>query len=189
MSETLSMLNLNFNPFPVIKTERLVLREITEEDLPEIFYQRSDPQMMKYVDRAPAKSIEDAREFLGRIKTAQLNNDGVNWGITLKNEPKLIGNIGIWCIDKEHHRAELGYVLHPEHQSKGYASEAIKAVLQYGFHTMRLHSMEANVNPNNEASIKLLERNGFIREVYFKENYFFEGKYLDSAIYSLISTV
>ena len=57
------MLNLNFTPFPVIHTERLVLREITDEDLPEVFFQRSDPQMMKYVDRAPARSLEDAVSF------------------------------------------------------------------------------------------------------------------------------
>jgi ribosomal-protein-alanine N-acetyltransferase len=181
------MLNLNFTPFPVIHTERLVLREITDEDLPEVFFQRSDPQMMKYVDRAPARSLEDAAEFLGRLKAALLANEGITWGITLKDEPKLIGNIGIWRIEKEHHRAEIGYALHPGHQSKGYASEALKAILHYGFHTMKLHSMEANVNPDNAASIKLLERNNFIREAYFKENYFFDGKYLDSAIYSLLN--
>jgi ribosomal-protein-alanine N-acetyltransferase len=181
------MLNINFTPFPVIHTERLVLREITEDDLPEIFYQRSDSQMMKYVDRVPARSLEDAAEFLGKIKTFQSTNEGITWGITLKNEPRLIGNMGIWRIEKEHHRAEIGYALHLSHQSKGYASEALKAILHYGFHTMQLHSMEANVNPGNAASIKLLERNNFVREAYFKENYFFDGKYLDSAIYSLIS--
>jgi ribosomal-protein-alanine N-acetyltransferase len=107
----------------------------------------------------------------------------------LKNEFKLIGNIGIWRIEKEHHRAEIGYALHPSHQGKGIMQEALKAVLDYGFHMMKLHSMEANVNPDNAASIKLLERANFVREAYFKENYFFDGKYLDSAIYSLIRPV
>ena len=139
------------------------------------------------MDRKPASSLQDASDFLGRVQAALVSNDGITWGIALKNEPKLIGNMGLWRVDKEHHRAELGYVLHPEHQSKGYASEAMKAILHYGFHTMKLHSVEANVNPNNEASIKLLERNGFIREAYFKENYFFDGRFLDSAIYSLIN--
>jgi ribosomal-protein-alanine N-acetyltransferase len=181
------MLNLNFNPFPIIHTERLILREMTDKDLPEIFFQRSDPRMMKYVDRAPARSMDDAREFFTRIKAAQFANEGINWGITLKNEPKLIGNIGIWRIEQEHHRAEIGYALHPEHQGKGIMHEALKAVLNYGFDTMKLHSVEANVNPENRASIKLLERNNFIKEAHFKENYFFDGKYLDSAIYSLIN--
>jgi len=183
------MLDINFTPFPVIDTDRLVLREIMEDDLPEIYYQRSDPEMMKYVDRTPARSLEDAGEFIGRIKAALQANEGITWGITLKNEPKLIGNIGIWRIEKEHHRAEIGYVLHTEHQSKGYASEALKAIINYGFSVMKLHSLEANVNPLNTASIKLLERNNFTKEAHFKENYYFDGRYLDSAIYSLISSV
>lgn len=183
------MLNLNFTPFPVIETERLILREIVDEDLPEIFYQRSDPEMMKYVDRTPAQSLDDARKFMGRVIAAQQANEGITWGITLKNEPKLIGNIGIWRIDKEHHRGEIGYVLHSEHQSKGYAAEALKAVINYGFSVMKLHSLEANVNPLNSASIKLLEKNNFVKEAHFKENYYFNGRYLDSAIYSLLSSV
>ena len=181
------MLNLNFIPFPIIETERLILREIIDADLLEIFYQRSDPEMMQYVDRTPAHTHQDASEFIGRIQAALQTNEGITWGISLKNEPKLIGNIGIWRIDKEHHRAEIGYVLHPEYQSKGYASEALKAIIEYGFSVMKLHSLEANVNPLNIASIRLLERNNFVKEAHFKENYYFDGKYLDSVIYSLLS--
>jgi ribosomal-protein-alanine N-acetyltransferase len=61
------------------------------------------------------------------------------------------------------------------------------AVMEYGFGTMKLHSLEANVNPDNKASIKLLERNNFIKEAHFKENYFYDERYLDSAIYSLLN--
>ena len=181
------MINPIFTPFPTITTDRFILREITDEDLPEIFYQRSDPQIMKYIDRAPAQSMDDATRFLTIVKSALASNDGITWGIALKDSQKLIGNIGLWRIIKEHHRAELGYALHPEHQSKGYASEAMKAVLDYGFNTMQLHSVEANVNPHNVASIKLLERNGFVKEAHFKEDYYFNGNFLDSAIYSLIT--
>jgi ribosomal-protein-alanine N-acetyltransferase len=181
------MIHPNFTPFPTITTERLTLREITDEDLPEIFYQRSDPQIMKYIDRAPAQSMDDAQRFITVVKTALASNDGITWGIVLKDSSKLIGNIGLWRIIKEHHRAELGYALHPEHQSRGYATEAMKAVLQYGFGSMQLHSVEANVNPSNVASIKLLERNGFVKEAHFKEDFYFDGKFLDSAIYSLLA--
>ena len=65
--------------------------------------------------------------------------------------------------------------------------EAFNKVLEFGFNSMNLHSIEANVNPENKASIKLLERNNFIREAYFRENYFFDGKFLDTAIYSLLA--
>jgi ribosomal-protein-alanine N-acetyltransferase len=65
--------------------------------------------------------------------------------------------------------------------------EAVSEVIKYGFTVMRLHSIEANVNPDNKASIKLLEKNCFAREAYFKENYFYNGKFLDTVIYSLLA--
>jgi ribosomal-protein-alanine N-acetyltransferase len=66
-------------------------------------------------------------------------------------------------------------------------SEALQAVINYGFTSIKLHSITANVNPNNQPSIRLLEKNGFVREGYYKENYYYNGKFLDSAIYSLLT--
>ena len=181
------MLNISFNPFPLITTERLVLRRMSEDDAAEMFFLRSDEQVMKYIDRPRAQSVDDGLKFIRMINEALLNNEYINWAITLQGENRLIGNICFWRIEREHFRAEIGYVLHPAHQGKGIMNEAVTAVLDYGFKEMKLHSVEANVNPENGASIKLLERIGFIREGYFKENYFFDGKFLDSAIYSLIT--
>ena len=181
------MLNLNFNPFPIIETERLVLREVVDADAHEIFILRTDPRVIKYLDRAPATSMEEVHQFIHTIKDAQTKNTGICWAIALKDNPQLIGTIAIWKIDIDHHRGEIGYTLQADYHGRGIMHEALKAALDYGFYTMNLHSVEANVNPNNASSIKLLERNNFIREAYFKENYFFDGKYLDSAIYSLLS--
>ena len=117
---------------------------------------------------------------------ATLNNNlsCCNWPGAL-----LIGTIGFWRITKEHYRAEIGYALHPDFHRKGITQEAMIEVLNYGFEMIRLHSVEANVNPNNEASKKLLEKNKFVQEAYFKENYFSNGQFLDSAIYSLLTPV
>lgn len=183
------MLVVNFNPFPVLVTERLILRQITPDDLPRLFQLRSDEQVMKYIDRPLAKSIDDAAELLQKIDTALAANDGITWAVTLKNDPLLAGTLGFWRLIKEHYRAEIGYMLHTAYQGQGIMQEAIAAALQYGFQSMKLHSVEANVNPGNEASVKLLEKNNFIREAYFRENYYHDGKFLDSAIYSLLSTV
>ena len=114
-------------------------------------------------------------------------NEAITWGIFRKEGSSLLGTIGFWRIQKEHYRAEIGYLLHPTLQGQGLMQEAVKAVLQYGFETMQLHSVEANVNPANAASIKLLERSGFLREAHFKENYFYNGRFLDSLIYSLLA--
>ena len=180
------MLNLSFKPFPLIETERLRLRKISRKDVNEIFFLRSDKRVLHYLDKAPAKTKKDAYDFIKIVHDAEKNVDGITWGITLKNIEKIIGTIGFWRMQKEHYRAEIGYILHPDYWGKGITQEAITVVIKYGFEVMKLHSIEANVNPDNAASIRLLEKNGFVREAYFKENYYFDGKFLDSAIYSLI---
>jgi len=181
------MQNINFNPFPIITTNRLLLRQIEKSDANDIFLLRSDERVMKYIDRPPAKTIDDAYELMQKIADQEKNNDAVTWAITLKEELKLIGTICYWNIKKEHYRAEIGYVLHPDYWGKGIMQEALTEILNFGFKVMKLHSIEANVNPENAASIKLLERNKFVREAYFKENYFYDGKFLDSEIYSLLT--
>lgn len=187
MLSILQMLQPNFSPFPLITTERLVLREITTNDANEIFFLRSDKGLLTYLDKAPEKSIDETIAFIGIIKKNQKDNDGILWGITLKESNSVIGTICYWRMQKEHYRAEIGYILHPAQQGKGIMNEAIKAVIKYGFETMKLHSIEANVNPGNKASMKLLEKNGFVKEAYFRENYYYNGRFIDSAIYSLLA--
>jgi ribosomal-protein-alanine N-acetyltransferase len=86
-----------------------------------------------------------------------------------------------------HYRAEIGYVLHPQHQGKGLMTEAMKAVIHYAFEVMQLHSIEANINPLNIASKQVLLKNGFVQEAYFRENFYFNGVFLDSMIFSRIN--
>jgi [ribosomal protein S5]-alanine N-acetyltransferase len=182
------MLSISFHPFPEIKTARLLLREIDKRDIHEVFFLRSDEDVLKYINKPRATSLDDIRDFISRINTMKEKNEGINWAVTLSGTDKLIGNICLFNIKPEHHRAEVGYVLNPAHQGKGIMQEAIRAVLDYGFKTLGLHSIEANVNPANAASIKLLEKNNFVREAYFRENFFFDDQFLDTAIYSLLAT-
>jgi ribosomal-protein-alanine N-acetyltransferase len=181
------MLTVNFSPFPVLTTEHLILRQVSQDDVNEIFFLRSDERVLEYLSKDPATSIEDASLFIKKINDLENNNDGITWAITLKDEGKLTGTICYWNITKEHYRAELGYALHPEFHGKGIMQEALSEILRYGFTIMKLHSVEARVDPMNEPSIKLLERNNFIREGLFKEDYFYNGKFLDTAVYSIIS--
>lgn len=180
------MLQPNFSPFPELKTARLVMRCMESSDAADLFAMRSNDQVMRYLDRAPTQNIEEAQQLIQRILSDIAENKGVTWVLCLPETRKLIGTMGFWKITAEHFRAEIGYMMFPEWQGRGLASEALQAALNYGFSTMGLHSVEANVNPNNAASIRLLERLGFVREAYFRENYFYNGQFLDSAIYSLI---
>ena len=115
------------------------------------------------------------------------NNEGINWAITYKGSPKLIGILGHYRIKPEHHRAEIGYMLHKEHNGKGIITEAVQEVVKYGFNEMKLHSIEAIIDPENFGSEKVLQKCGFIKEAHFKENEFFEGRFIDSVIYSILN--
>ncbi len=182
------MLEFNFYPFPLIETTRLTLRALTMDDAPRLFELRKNADLMRFIDRPLHRALEDSKELIQKIEDGIKNNDMIAWGITYKNEPEMIGNISYHRIEKEHHRAEIGYMLHPEHWRKGIISEAMTVVLDYGFAVMKLHSIEANVNPDNIASSNLLKKHGFTREAYFKENYFFNEKFLDTEIYSLLAS-
>ena len=164
-----------------------MLRQVTKEDADRFLFLRSDERVMRYIDRDPVKTREDALELIEKITDNLNSNEGITWAICFKHAPQLIGTIGFWKADKANHRAEIGYMLDPEQQGKGIMQEAMKAALDYAFNTMKLHSIEANVNKDNTASMKLLEKNNFVKEAYFRENYYFNGKFLDSVIYSLLT--
>jgi [ribosomal protein S5]-alanine N-acetyltransferase len=180
------MLSLNFIPFPVLNTERLQLRQLMPEDDKEILQLRTDVQVNQFLGRSPQANINDARTFITKINTSIANNESAYWGITLKPKNKLIGTICLWNIQPENYRAEIGYELDPNFWGKGIMLEALPKVIEYGFKTMNLHSIAADTLPENIASIRLLEKNGFKLEGVFKESIFFKGKFSDRVVYSLL---
>lgn len=182
------MLSLNFDPYPLLVTERLSLRMITPDDAPEIFTLRTDDRVLQFIGKPKLKNLGEARELIESRNSGIGKNESILWGITLKNENKIVGTICLWNIAKEHSRAEIGYELHPDLHGKGLMQEAITAVLDYGFNTMQLHTVAGNVAPENAASIKILERNGFLKEAHFRENFRYPGgRFGDTAVYSLIN--
>ncbi|KIA84060.1 GNAT family N-acetyltransferase [Flavobacterium sp. AED] len=183
------MLTINFDPFPLLETERLLLRRIDTNDINEILALRSNPETMKYIPRPLLKTNEDALEHIAMIDAKIENNEGINWGITLKNAPKIIGIIGHYRIKTENFRAEIGYMLLPEFNGKGIMPEAVKEVVDYGFNVMKLHSIEAIIDPENFGSEKVLQKNGFVKEAHLKENEFYDGRFLDTVIYSLLNKI
>jgi [ribosomal protein S5]-alanine N-acetyltransferase len=179
------MIQPQFNPFPGIQTKRLLLRRMLKQDVPEILHLRSDENVMRYIDKKRAGNIDDAEQWLQIIDEALDNNNGITWGISLKEDPAfLIGSIGYWRIIKEHYRAEVGYMLNPVFWRKGFMKEALIQVIEFGFDRLQLHSIEAHINAGNTASGNILMATGFVKEAYFKEDFFFEGTFRDTIIYS-----
>jgi [ribosomal protein S5]-alanine N-acetyltransferase len=180
------MLTINFLPFQNLETERLLLRRLDKTDVNEVFALRSNASTMKYIPRPLIENNEQAQAHITMINDKIDNNEGINWAITIKGNPKLIGIIGHYKIQLENYRAEIGYMILPEFNGKGIVTEAIKEVARYGFEEMQLHSIEAVIDPNNLASERVLQKNGFVKEAHILENEYFDGKFIDTVIYSLL---
>jgi [ribosomal protein S5]-alanine N-acetyltransferase len=180
------MLTLSFAPFPILESQRLFLRAVTVDDVNEVMELRGNPETMKFIPRPLVTSPEMALEHIAMIIEKIDNNTGINWAITLKGNPKLLGVIGHYRIQPENYRSEIGYMLLPQYQSQGIVSEAINTVLDYGFNVLNFHSVEAVVDPENYVSAKVLEKNGFVKEAHFLENEYWDGKFWDSVVYSLL---
>lgn len=155
------MNSLNFNPFPDLKTGNIILRALDLNDENEIFTLRSDEGVLEHLDTKPAQSLDEAREFIIKIKKGLQNNEWVYWAISIENNPKLIGTICLWNFSKDFFIAELGYSLLPEFQGKGIMRDTVITVLNYGIEKLKLKSIKAEVAPMNEPSVKILTKNGF----------------------------
>ena len=156
---------ISFSPFPVITTERLLLRPLATTDDEEIFTIRSNEIGNQYLGRPKASSIEDARVFIEKIISGIANNVSIFWAIVLPPSNKLAGTICLWNIDDANHIAEIGYELHPDHYGKGIMQEAMLKVIEYAFDIMQLQTIDAYVHQHNERSIKLLEKFNFTRHI------------------------
>lgn len=170
------MRGFNFTPFPVLKTENLILRQIKTDDENEFYILKSDKRILKYLGYR-AKTFDEARQFLKKINEEISKNVWILWGITLKSEDKLIGSICFWNISSDYSKAEVGYELMPDYQGKGIMQESMMAVINYGFNNMKLKTIEAFPNPENLRSVRLLERNNFIRGASFNHDNFEQVTY------------
>lgn len=181
----LQPLHLDFQPFPVLTTERLVLRQIAPDDVQAVFELRSDPTVMHFIARPVAQTLDDAMALIELITQKILRQDGINWGIALRQDPRLIGIIGYATIAKDELRAEVGYMLHRDHQGQGLTTEALAAVLRYGFQQMRLQSIEAVVHPQNATSVRVLEKVAFQRDARVTDYQLRDGRVVDALVFSL----
>lgn len=152
-----------FTPFPILETERLVLRALDETDGPTMFIHRTNAQMNQYLDREKLKTIEEAVAFIRDLQEGLELGNAITWGICRKGETGIIGSACLWNLDAENLTAELGYSLHPDYWGKGYMSEALSAILDFGFVEMAAAIIQAFTLPANLASVKLLERHGFVK--------------------------
>lgn len=172
--------------FPTLETDRLLLRELTNEDAEGVFACFSNEDVTRFYGQETLKSIEEAKKIVDFFSKSYIEKRGIRWGIERKETKGIIGTIGFNNWLSKHKRAEIGYEIHPQQWRKGYTSEAVSEVLSYGFDAMGLTRIGAVVFIENEASNKLLKKVGFQKEGVLRNYMYQDGKAYDTNIYSLI---
>lgn len=155
------MITKNFIPFPILNTERLLLRQLDNSDDEKILSLRSNESVNQYIDRESCQSIHEARTFIQTINEHIEKNESIYWAITLKEANTLIGTACLFNFSDENMKAEIGYELLPSAQGKGFMQEASSAIIDFAFRQIGLHTIEAYVHFNNERSIQLLQKLNF----------------------------
>jgi len=175
-----------FDSFPELNTNRLFLREISQEDAEAIFDYFSMDIVTEYYDLETFDEIIEAKQLIKAFRHRYLENKAIRWGIVLKGENRLIGTCGFHSIEFEHDKLEIGYELHPTYWKRGIMTEAITAIIKIGFESMNANRIEAFYDPDNVASEQLLKKVGFQKEGVLRERFFEKGQYVDATVASYL---
>jgi ribosomal-protein-alanine N-acetyltransferase len=183
-----------FDTFPELKSERLIFREVISADVEEIFKIYSNPEVAKYDWYRPIATKDDALSIINRYKRELENKEEITWGVARKSDNKIIGYCNLGTFNDESLRCEIGYGFNRDEWNKGYATEAIKVLVKFGFEIMNFNRIEATVTFGNDASVKALKKANFTQEGIVRERTIMKGKFEDDVIlailrkdYSLIS--
>jgi RimJ/RimL family protein N-acetyltransferase len=167
-------------------TPRLKLRWLRETDAQARYAIFSDPEVARYLGRRPWTELSQSVEMLQKLLANYASGTGLSMGIELRETGQLIGDANLFHFDDANRRCDLGYSLARAHWGCGYASEALEALLGYGFATLDLNRVEADIDPLNAASGRVLEKLGFRREGYMPERWIVNGEKADTAFYGLL---
>jgi len=172
--------------FPVLNTDRLMLRELKINDAQAILNCFSNSDVLRHYGQNPLTSLDQVKHIINNFSKNYDEKRGIKWGIELKGQEGIIGTIGFQEWSTEHRRAEISYALFPESWGKGYAMEAVNRVISFGFQEMDLVRIGAIVFTENDASNKLLTKVGFEKEGILKKYMHQNQVPYDTYIYSLI---
>ncbi|MNK00120.1 hypothetical protein D3C87_179020 [compost metagenome] len=178
------MLNLNFHPFPELKTKRLLLRQVLPSDVEAVMKIRGNEEAMRYIPRPRAKTKEDALTVVEMLTNGINEGKSINWAISnIENPSEIYGIMGYVNFYSEQSKAEIGYMLHPDYWGKGYVPEAILEVEEFGFEQINLEIIEAKIDPRNDNSRKILLRNHYQFDRLVEKEMTFQDEELDSEYY------
>jgi len=181
----MSFNNKVFDSFPILKTDRLTLREIRISDGKAIYKMRSNDRVNQFIPRPRMMDEIQGNDLADRTAKAYVNKQGIGWAAMLRNDNKCIGTCGFNSIEPINRHAEIGGEMDTYYWGKGIAQEAFQEILRFGITEMNLLTIEAKVAPDNRGAIFLLEKAGFVKEAHFKNRVFHREQFLDMAVYTL----
>lgn len=174
-----------FDQFPVLKTPRLTLRNITTEDAVAIFKMRSNGRVNQFIARPTMTDEHSAQLLAEKTAKAYENKMAIGWAGVLRDRPEIIGTCGFNSIDVPNLHAEIGGEMATEYWGKNIAQEAFAAIIKFGLEVFNLQTIEAKVSPGNRGAIHVMESVGFVKEAHYRNRIYFNGNFLDMAVYTL----
>lgn len=177
------MKKYDFKVFPIIETERLLLRQLEISDDNQIFKYQSNKENFEFVDMPVYTEVSEAQKYVEKMNKGVSSNQWIIWAITDKSTSDMIGTISIWNISKEDSKAEVGLGLFQGFRGKGFMTEALIKVIEFGINEMGLETIEAYTNKLNSKSRALLENNSFVKVKSFTETETLCGKGMEMIVY------
>ena len=172
--------------FPQLRGKRVRLRGPSESDADALFALFSDPEVMRYWSRAPMRERGEAEGLIGDMLEAFSKRDLINW-VIVGHDDRVIGTTALFHFDPRHRRAEVGYALRSDHWGRGIASEAVSLAIDWALQALDLHRIEADIDPRNDASRRVLERLGFCSEGVLRERFFVGDDATDSELFGVLA--
>ncbi|MFI0357083.1 GNAT family N-acetyltransferase [Actinomadura sp. 9N407] len=171
-----------------LESARLVLRPYTLGDFDVLYDLHSRPEVTRYL-LFDVRDRGQVRESLqAKIQAATLDEEGgnLNLVVALRETGAMVGDVVLFWRSREHRQGEIGYVFHPDHGGKGYATEAAEVMLRLGFEELGLHRIVGRIDARNAASARVLERLGMRREAHLKHNEIIKGEWVDGVVYAML---
>jgi [ribosomal protein S5]-alanine N-acetyltransferase len=172
---------------PTLDAPRVRLRWLTDEDVDALFTVYSDERMMRYWSTPAMKERAEAHALLERIRRNFADKSGFQWGVVRKEDGRLLGTCTLFHVDPANMKAEIGYGLGSRYWNQGFMGEALTALIGYAFGSLKLRRLEADVDPRNESSVRILGRMGFRREGLLRERWNVGGEIQDTAFFGLLA--
>lgn len=177
-----------FSHLPTIETDRLVLRPLRMRDAADLYAYARDPEVSRHVLWEAHKSMRESRQFLrAAIRQYRKGLPG-SFAITWKSSGRMIGTIGFMWVNVDHKSAEVGYSLNRDYWNQGIMTEALRAVIQFGFDELHLNRIEAQHEIDNPASGRVMQHAGMQYEGRLRQRLMNKGKYVDVALYAILQS-